>query len=94
MKTRLLNILTALDQLLWVCLTLGKGFPDETISAGVYRLEQKGRISGRILRPIIDLLFRPLQREHCRLSFEAELRGAQLPKEYERACQWQKNDSN
>lgn len=33
MKQRLLNLFIALDQLAWVVLTLGKGSPDETISA-------------------------------------------------------------
>lgn len=33
MKKRILNLLIALDQLAWVIVTLGKGKPDETISA-------------------------------------------------------------
>ena len=35
MKQRILNLLIALDQLAWVLLTLGKGHPDETISAAL-----------------------------------------------------------
>ena len=35
MKQRLLNLLIAIDQLLWVLLTLGRGHPDETISAAL-----------------------------------------------------------
>ena len=45
MKQRLLNLLIAVDQLLWVVFTLGKGHPDETISAAAWRMEQQG--SGR-----------------------------------------------
>ena len=82
MKQRLLNLLIAIDQLAWVVLTLGKGYPDETISAASWRMEQQGKIAGRALRPLIDLLFLPIERDHCRLSFESEVRGAQLPAAY------------
>ena len=82
LRQRILNILIALDQLAWVVLTLGKGSPDETISAAAWRMEQQGKLAGRILRPLIDFLFSPLERDHCRLSFESEVRGAQLPDYY------------
>ena len=82
MKQRILNILIAIDQLLWVVFTLGKGHPDETISAAAWRMEQEGKLAGRVLRPLIDALFRPLERDHCRKSFESEQRGAQLPAAY------------
>ena len=83
MRQRLLNLLIAIDQLLWVVLTLGKGMPDETISAAAYRMEQQGKRAGRVLRPLIDALFWPLEREHCRLSFESEIHGRQLPDVYQ-----------
>lgn len=82
MKQRILNLLIAFDQLAWVVVTLGKGSPDETISAALWRMEQDGKIAGRILRPLIDALFRPLESDHCRKSFEAEQRGAHLPAAY------------
>jgi hypothetical protein len=82
MKRRVLHILIAIDQLLWVVFTLGAGHPDETISAAAWRMEQQGKLAGRILRPLIDALFRPLERDHCRLSFESEVRGTQLPAIY------------
>ena len=82
MRQRILNILIAIDQLAWVLLTLGKGSPDETISAAAWRMEQQGKLAGRVLRPLIDLLFLPLERDHCRLSFEAERDGKQLPPLY------------
>lgn len=81
-KQRILNLLIALDQLAWVLLTLGNGRPDETISAAAWRMEQQGKLAGRILRPLIDALFWPLEREHCRLSYVSELTGAQLPDDY------------
>ena len=82
MKQRIINLLIAIDQLAWVVFTLGKGHPDETISAAAWRMEQQGKLAGRILRPLIDALFRPLERDHCRLSFESEVRGAHLPDYY------------
>jgi hypothetical protein len=63
-------------------LTLGKGMPDETISAAVYRMEQQGKLAGRVLRPLIDLLFWPIERDHCRSSFDSERLGQQLPCAY------------
>ena len=82
MKQRILNLLIALDQLAWVIVTLGKGTPDETISAALWRMEQEGKLAGRVFRPLVDALFRPLERDHCRLSFESEVRGAHLPDYY------------
>ncbi len=82
LKRRVLNILIALDQLAWTVITLGHGHPDETISAAAWRLELAGRWQGKVFRPIIDTLFLPLERDHCRLSFESELWGRQLPQEY------------
>lgn len=82
MRRRLLNILVAFDQLAWVLLTLGDGHPDETISAAAWRMEQQGKPAGRLLRPLIDLLLSPLERDHCRRSYETELERAQLPERY------------
>ena len=82
MKQRILNILIALDQLAYVLLTLGAGHPDETLSAAAWRTEQTGKLGGRIFRPLIDLLFRPFERDHCRKAYESERQGHQLPKEY------------
>ena len=84
MKQRLLNFLIALDQLAYVLLTLGAGHPDETLSAAAWRTEQKNRLLGIVFRPVIDLIFLPIERDHCRKAYEAEKRGAQLPKEYAR----------
>ena len=84
MTKRLLNVLIALDQLAYVLLTLGRGSPDETLSAAAWRTEQEGHILGRIFRPLIDLLARPWERDHCRKSFESERNGRHLPKEYQK----------
>ena len=75
MKRRILNLLIAIDQLIYVLLTLGNGDPDETLSAAAWRLEQKGHPAGKIFRPIIDavLWFDP---EHCKTSYESEINKA------------------
>lgn len=39
--------------------------------------------SGRVFRPLIDLTFTLLEKEHCRKSFETERNGRHLPKEYQ-----------
>ena len=82
MKQRMLNLLIALDQLAYVLVTLGAGSPDETLSAAAWRTEQEGRILGRIFRPLIDMIFWPIERNHCRTAFESERNGSHLPEEY------------
>ena len=82
MKQRILNTLIALDQLAYVLLTLGAGHPDETLSAAAWRTEQAGKLGGRIFRPLIDLLFWPIERDHCRTAYESERLQRHLPKEY------------
>ena len=82
MKQRLLNLLIALDQLAYVLLTLGAGHPDETLSAAAWRTERAGKPGGRIFRPLIDWVFIPFERAHCRKAYEAERLGRQLPTEY------------
>ena len=82
MKQRTLNVLIALDQLAYVLLTLGAGHPDETLSAAAWRTEQSGKLGGRIFRPVIDMIFWPIERDHCRRAYEAERLGRQLPTEY------------
>lgn len=84
MKQRILNLLIAVDQLLWVLVTLGKGHPDETISAAAWRMEQEGKLAGRILRPLVDLLFRPIEKDHCRKAWLSEVHRSQLPSAYKR----------
>ena len=84
LKTRFLNVLIAIDQLAWVLLTLGKGHPDETISAAAWRMEQQGKLAGRVMRPLIDLLFRPIEKDHCYRAWLSEVQRSQLPSDYNR----------
>lgn len=72
-----LNILIGLDQFIN---TLVGGYPDETLSASAYLGEREGKWFGRIFRPIIDFLFWPLERNHCRRAFEAEFNYSQRPR--------------
>ena len=82
MKQRVLNILIALDQLAWVIVTLGKGHPDETISAALWRMEQQGKWAGRLFRPLVDLLFRPIEKDHCYKAWLSEVQRSHLPSAY------------
>jgi len=78
MKQRVINLLICIDQLLFCVITLGSSAPDETISAGAYRLELAGRWPGKVFRPLIDKLmfFDP---DHCRKAYRAEINGFQRP---------------
>ena len=70
MKRRLLNILIALDKLLYQLITLGYGSMHDTISSAAYRMEQKGRLIGKLSRPVIDWIFGKLGDEsHCFTSY-------------------------
>lgn len=84
LRARLLNILIALDQFVYVLLTLGHGSPDETMSAAAYRLWLRDQIGGRYFKPLIDLLFLPLECDHCKRSYRAELERRHLPGGYTR----------
>lgn len=75
MKQRLLNILISLDQTIFSLVTLGASNPDETMSAAAWRLEQSGRVQGRIFRPIIDKLFF-FDKNHCEISYRNEVAKA------------------
>ena len=78
MRHHLLQVLIALDQL--VNALLG-GWADETLSSRAWRVYRKGRFWGRVMCPLIDLIARPFERNHCRSSFEAERNQRQLPPE-------------
>ena len=75
-----IRVLIAIDQLATALLG---GWPDETLSSYAWRLEQKGKLAGRIFRPAIDWLFQWEGPHHCeraaayerlRLQIDPELR--------------------
>jgi len=76
MTRYLLHVLIAIDQLVN---TLVGGYPDETLSASAWLGEQQGKIIPCVMRPVIDFLFLPFEREHCMRSYCAELRREQSP---------------
>lgn len=82
MRRRLLNILIAIDQLVYVLLTMGHGSPDETMSAAAYRLWLLDKLAGRYFKPAIDLLFLPMERDHCRHAYLSEMDRRHLPGGY------------
>lgn len=73
MKRRILHILIGLDQFLWCLVTLGHSHPDITLSAAAYVSEARGKRWAKVARPVIDWLFRPIERNHCRRAYMAEL---------------------
>ena len=78
MARRLFNLFVALDQMAWVVLTLGWGYPDETISSACYRYEQQGAWWAQVLRPLIDWIFF-WEPDHCRIAYQAEVLRLQAP---------------
>lgn len=87
MKRRAFNLLLAFDQFVFVMVTLGAAHPDEAPSAAAWRLEQSGKLSGRIFRPLIDAIFARLPfgwgvKDHCRKAFESELARLHLHPAY------------
>lgn len=69
------SVLISVDQLVNA---LFGGWPDETISSRAWRWQLAGLRSWP--RRLIDALFF-WEREHCRMSFESERTGRQLPPE-------------
>lgn len=64
-----------LDALIWLdvqvfwLITFGQSRKGETISAASWSLHLDGKWQGRVFVPIIDLLFRPWGRDHCRKAY-------------------------
>lgn len=79
LKRRILHLLIAVDQLVYVVITLGAGFPDETLSSAAYRLELRGAPWGRFWRPVIDWLLATIEQNHCQQAYNAERRRLQSP---------------
>lgn len=83
------QVLIAVDQLVYCIIgTLLsifnhkiKVYADLTISAQSYRLAKKGKWYGKCMRFTIDLLFRIFEKDHCKKSYESEMRGSHLPED-------------
>lgn len=72
------QVLIAIDQLFN---TLLGGYADETLSSRTWRLYTRNKLSGRILKPVIDAIFF-FDKDHCYNSFLAEVKRRQLPREF------------
>lgn len=73
MKKRILNILIALDQLLFSLLTVGQYPSYHTISGFAYKWERSGSLIGKTFRFCIDLIFLSLRSDHCLESYLSEI---------------------
>lgn len=73
----ILNILVSADRTLNVILG---GKLDETLSASAWNGEQQGKFFPCIFRPMIDFLFWPLERDHCRKQYEYEYERYERPR--------------
>ena len=78
MSTRLFHLLVVLDSLVYVILTLGAGYPAETISSAAYRAELQGTWF-RWARPVIDTLLAWLEPNHCQGSYYYAYNKRNLP---------------
>lgn len=78
MKQYILNVLIGLDQFIT---TWFGGWPDETISSYLYRLDIQGKPAGRMFRPVVDWMFSGIEDFHCRNAFLSEKDRRQFPPE-------------
>lgn len=79
-RQRILNILISFDSFVYVLLTLGEGYPSETISSAAYRAEKHQKFFGKA-RPFIDWLFSGLEQQHCKLAYYYAVNKFNLPKD-------------
>lgn len=80
MRARILNILIAFDSFVYVLLTLGEGYPSETISSAAYRAEKHNKLFGKA-RPFIDWLFSSIEDQHCKQAYYYAVGKYNLPKD-------------
>lgn len=80
LKNYILQNLIGIDQQLNAILG---GYADETLSSRAWRMYEKGKIFGKIFKPLIDTLlwFDP---DHCYQSYLSEKNRRQLPPEFRR----------
>lgn len=74
MKQRILHFLIALDQLLFTVITLGKEYPTKTIAAWIFDCDRNGSEVAKVLRTVIDFVYKPLRDDHCLDSYLEQTR--------------------
>lgn len=57
-------------------------YSDETLSARCYRANRDGRMWGRVMMPVIDVLFLWQTDSHCYMAYLKEIERRGLPPEY------------
>ncbi len=72
-NARVRIIVYVLDNLILALITLGGCKIGETISSVCWDLEVSGKPLGKILRPVVDLLLRPLEKDHCQKAYKSYL---------------------
>jgi len=75
----IVQVLIAVDQLINAILG---GWSDESLSSRVWRCEMRGKPVGKVGRPVIDFVLRPMEPNHCARAYQAERLRAQLPPEF------------
>lgn len=69
MRRRVLHFCIALDQLLFVVITLGKSYPTKTIAAWSFENAKTNNVIARMLKTVIDFVYKPLRDDHCLDSY-------------------------
>ena len=75
MKQYLYHLFIAVDQ--FATAVFG-GYPDETVSSYLYRLDNQNKLAGRLFRPAVDWLFF-WQVDHCRMASLKERARLHMP---------------
>lgn len=83
------QLVVAVDQLLNVAICSvimpnSKSFADETFSCRCYRKATPGRWGWIAMRKLVDLIFRPFEKDHCRLAYENEEARGHSPAELQK----------
>jgi hypothetical protein len=71
----------AVDQLVNVLLTpmQSGAYADETLSSRCWRMDQAGKPWGRVMRPVVDALFRWQSPNHCEAAYINERQRSHMP---------------
>jgi hypothetical protein len=78
-KHYLFQLLISVDQTINVVLG---GYADETLSSRAYRSWHKRKLFGRVLKPLIDGIFRLFgDKYHCYKAWQAEVHRKQVPRD-------------